>query len=187
MTPEELSWFVDDVVAAQLQGVGASAASSASAVSTARSASTLELDRLLALGVTAADVNRQLRLTNIDLAGGRGEIGGQEQSIRTLGGAQTVEDLAATSIVLPGGRRVRLDELATVTDGAAEPRTFARFNGEPVVAFAISRATGASDATVGEAVEEGGDLGEAHTGVRFDVIDNRSSTRSATTNRPCTP
>ena len=54
--------------------------------------------------------------------------------------------------MLPGGRRVRLDELATVTDAAAEPRTFARFNGEPVVAFAVSRATGASDATVGAAV-----------------------------------
>ncbi|WP_163364898.1 efflux RND transporter permease subunit, partial [Escherichia coli] len=60
--------------------------------------------------------------------------------------------LAATSIVLPGGRKVRLDELATLTDGSEEPRTFARFNGEPVVAFAISRATGASDADVASGV-----------------------------------
>ena len=68
---------------------------------------------------------------------------------------------------------MRLDELATVTDGAAEPRTFARFNGEPVVAFAISRATGASDATVGEAVaRRWQSSAQAHPGVRFDAIDN---------------
>src|SRR5262249_3344094 len=36
---------------------------------------------------------------------------------------------------------------------AVEARTFARLNGEPVVAFAISRAKGASDATVAELVE----------------------------------
>ena len=48
--------------------------------------------------------------------------------------------------MLPGGRKVRLDELATIADASAEPRTFARLNGEPVVAFAISRAKGASDA-----------------------------------------
>ena len=36
-----------------------------------------------------------------------------EQAIRTLAGARTVEDLAATTIALPGGRKVRLDELGT--------------------------------------------------------------------------
>ena len=35
----------------------------------------------------------------------------------------TAETLAATSIVLPGGRKVRLDEIATVTDGAARKAT----------------------------------------------------------------
>ena len=62
--------------------------------------------------------------------------------IRTLAGAKTVEDLKATSIALPGGRKVRLDELGKVDDTAEEPRQFARFNGEPVVAFAISRLPG---------------------------------------------
>src|SRR6478609_4021007 len=104
----------------------------------------LDPDRLLAFGITAGDVNRQLRATNVDLAGGRGEIGGREQAIRTLAGKQTVEELAATMITLPKGRKVRLDQLGTVTDAIAEPRTFAALNGSPVVAFAISRAKSAS-------------------------------------------
>ena len=84
----------------------------------------LDPEKLLALGVTAATVNEQVRANNVDLGGGRGELSGQEQAIRTLAGARKLEDLAALPIALPGGRRVRLDELATVTDGAAEPRTF---------------------------------------------------------------
>ena len=173
MTPEELSWFVDDVVARQLQSVqGVGRVERVGGVEREIRVE-LKLDRLLALGITAADVNRQLRLTSVDLAGGRGEVGGQEQSIRTLGAAQTLGDLASTSITLPGNRKVRLDELATVTDTAAEPRTFARFNGQPVVAFAVTRSTGASDATVGQAVAaKVAELGKAHPEVRFDLIDD---------------
>jgi hydrophobe/amphiphile efflux-1 (HAE1) family protein len=173
MTPEELSWFVDDVVARQLQSVqGVGRVERVGGVEREIRIE-LRLDRLLALGITAADVNRQLRLTSVDLAGGRGEVGGLEQSIRTLGAAQTLGDLASTSITLPGNRKVRLDELATVTDTAAEPRTFARFNRQPVVAFAVTRATGASDATVGEAVAaKVAELGQAHPDVRFDLIDD---------------
>ncbi len=48
----------------------------------------LDPDRLLSFGITAGDVNRQLRATNVDLAGGRGEIGGREQAIRTLAGKE---------------------------------------------------------------------------------------------------
>jgi hydrophobe/amphiphile efflux-1 (HAE1) family protein len=173
MTPEELSWFVDDVVARQLQSVNGVGGVTRVGGVDREIRVTLDVDRLLSLGITAADVNRQLRLTSVDLAGGRGEVGGQEQSIRTLGSAQTLETLATTNITLSDGRRVRLDELATIADTAKEPRTFARFNGEPVVAFAVSRSTGASDASVGEAVaKKVDDLRQAHPGVRFDIIDD---------------
>ena len=172
MTPEELSWWVDDVGARGIQSVRGVAGVERIGGVDREIRVTLDTDRLLSLGVTAAEVNKQLRLTSVDLAGGRGEVGGQEQSIRTLSAAQSVETLAATSIMLPGGRKVRLDELSTIADSAAEPRTFARFNGGPVVAFAITRAKGASDATVLSAVEKKiAELGQAHPNVRLDLID----------------
>ncbi|WP_375454050.1 efflux RND transporter permease subunit [uncultured Methylobacterium sp.] len=172
MTPEDLSWFVDDVVARGIQGVkGVGGVERLGGV--AREVRvTLKPDRLLALGITAADVNRQLRLTSADMAGGRGEVGGQEQSIRTLAASATLDTLGATTIVVPGNRKVRLDELATLTDTAEEPRTFARFNGEPVVAFAISRSSGASDAEVSVGVAQRiAVLHAANPEVRFDLID----------------
>ena len=172
ITPEDLSWFVDDVVARGLQSVkGVGGVERLGGVAREIRV-TLKPDRLLALGITAADVNRQLRLTSADMAGGRGEVGGQEQSIRALAASASLDTLAKTSIVVPGNRKVRLDELATLSDTAEEPRTFARFNGEPVVAFAVSRASGASDADVSVGVAKKiAALHAANPDVRFDLID----------------
>ncbi|MFZ4809072.1 MAG: efflux RND transporter permease subunit [Hyphomicrobiaceae bacterium] len=154
MTPEELSWFVDDVVGRALQSVkGVSKVERVGGV-TREIRIALDPDRLLAYGITAGDVNRQLRATNVDLAGGRGEIGGREQAIRTLAGKKSVADLAATMIVIPGGRSVQLDALGTVTDSIAEPRTWAALDGTPVVGFAVTRSKGASDVVVQKAVEK---------------------------------
>ncbi|MDB5547837.1 MAG: transporter permease [Tardiphaga sp.] len=179
MNAADLSWFVEDKVARALQGVkGVGGVDRIGGVAREIRV-TLQPDRLLALGITAADVNRQLRLTSVDMAGGRGEVGGREQSIRTLAAARTLRDLKATSIVLPGGRKLRLDDLATVTDAVEEPRAFARFNGETVVAFAVSRGVGASDAEVAAVVGQRIDEFKAGSpDVEFELID---SSVSATT------
>jgi multidrug efflux pump subunit AcrB len=104
MTPEELSWFVDDVVMRALRGVkGVSQIERVGGVDREIRIA-LDPDRLQAYGITAGDVNRQLRATHVDLAGGRGDIGGREQAIRTLASKQSIADLAATMITLPRGR-----------------------------------------------------------------------------------
>lgn len=172
-TPEELSWFVDDTVVRVLQGVkGVSEVKRVGGV-TREIRVSLDPMRLLAFGITAGEVNRQVRATNVDLAGGRGEIAGREQAIRTLASMHTVEDLAETMIALPQGRKVRLDELASVTDSVEEPRTYAELDGKPIVAFAISRSKGASDTVVAEQVATKVDeLMKAHPDVRLTRIDN---------------
>ncbi|MBB3973193.1 efflux RND transporter permease subunit [Hansschlegelia beijingensis] len=154
MTPEELSWYVDDRIVRALQAVRGVAQVKREGGVDREIRIALDPARLQALGVTAADVNAQLRATNVDLAGGRGEVGSQEQSIRTLGGALTVERLGATRIILPGGRETQLSELGDVTDGSAEPRVSARLDGKPIVAFGIYRSKGFSDVTVAAAAAE---------------------------------
>ena len=151
-TPEQLSWFVDDVVIRALQGVRGVAR--VDRIGSVEREIRVGLDpvRLQSVGLTPLDVSRQLRGSNVDLAGGRAEIGGRDQAIRTLAGAKTIADLAATRIALPAGGEVRLDDLGLITDTIAEPRTFARFDGAPVVGFSILRAKGASDVVLADAV-----------------------------------
>src|SRR5215510_7792032 len=172
-TPEELSWFVDDVVIRALQGVKGVSQIERFGGAEREIRVALDPDRLLAFGITAGDVNRQLRAVNVDLAGGRGEIGGREQAIRTLAGKQSLPDLAATMIALPKGRKVRLDQLGKVSDGVAEPRAFATLDGKPIVAFAISRAKGASDTAVAaEVAEKIAELRRLHPDVEFKQLDS---------------
>jgi len=154
MTLEEASWFVDDTVKRALQGqrgVG-----KVDRYGGAEREIRVELDpaRLDSYGITAADVNRQLRATNANLGGGRGEIGDREQAIRTLGDAQDPAALAKTTIALANGRFVRLGDLGVVRDTYEELRSFGRYNGDQVVSFAVFRSKGASEISVAEVVTE---------------------------------
>ncbi len=173
-TLEQLSWFIDDVVKRQLQGSkGVGRVDRIGGVNR-EIRITLDPDRLNSLGITASDINRQLRATNVDLAGGRGEVGGQEQTIRTIGGARSLQELGETKLILPGSREVRLRELGEITDVYEEPRAFARLNGETaVVTAAIFRAKGASDYDVKNLVlKRIGELAAQNPDITFTPIDD---------------
>ncbi|MGY3287623.1 multidrug efflux pump subunit AcrB [Bradyrhizobium sp. LM3.6] len=171
-TPEQLSYFVDDVVKRALQGVRGVAQVERIGGVEREILVSLDPDRLQSMGLTAVNVSQSLRGTNVDVAGGRAEIGKNDQAIRTLAGAKTLSDLAGTMIPLFGGGEVRLDDLGTVTDTIADRRTFARFNGEPIVALGIKRSKGASDVKVAEAVQKRIDsLKATYPDVDLKVID----------------
>ena len=154
MTLEEASWFVDDTIKRALQGAEGVGKVDRYGGADREVMVALDPARLDSYGITASQVNQQLRATNANLGGGRGEIGDREQTIRTLGDASSPEDLANRTISLPNGRFVRLSELGTVRDSYEELRSFARYNGDQLVAFAVFRAKGASEVTVDEAVTE---------------------------------
>ncbi|NEP24959.1 efflux RND transporter permease subunit [Moorena sp. SIO3I6] len=114
----------------------------------------LDPARLQAFGITATQVNDQIRTFNINLPGGRGNIGGAEQNVRTLGSAKTVEELKNYRIVLPDGANVTLSSLGKVTDGFGDLRKAAYLNGESVVAFSVLRSSGSSLVSVEEGVSK---------------------------------
>ncbi|MFB8797188.1 MAG: efflux RND transporter permease subunit [Microcoleus sp.] len=114
----------------------------------------LNPEQLKSLGITATQVNDQIRNFNINLPGGRTEIGNSEQTVRTLGSAKTLDELKTYQITLPKGGFVPLSSLGEVTEGYAEARQAARLNGKPVVAFSILRSTGSTLVTVEEAVRK---------------------------------
>ncbi|AFZ24704.1 cation/multidrug efflux pump [Cylindrospermum stagnale PCC 7417] len=113
----------------------------------------LDPNRLQSLGITATQVNDQIRNLNINLPGGRAEVGGSEQTIRTLGSAKSVDDLGTYEILLPGGGSIPLSSLGTVEDKYGDVRQSARLNNQPVVAFQVLRSTGSVLVTVEEGVK----------------------------------
>ncbi len=155
-TEEQLSWFVDNTVTKRLLSIpGVAQVSRGGGVNREIR---IELDpaRMQALGITAVDVNQQIRTLNLDSPGGRAQVGGGEQSIRVLGGARTALALGDTLIALPGpgNRFARLSDIANVHDGVGEIRTIARLNGRDATTFGVMKAKGSSDVNVLAAVDK---------------------------------
>ena len=178
MSYEELSWFVDDTIKSDLQGrpgIG-----QVDRYGGADREIRVELDpiRLDSYGITAATVSAQLRATNANQGAGQSAIGSGEQAIRLLGDRGDVDRLANTTIALPSGRQVRLSDLGSVTDTYEEIKSFARYNGDEVVVFAVFRASGASEVSVSEETNKALDQIRAENpGVTIDiVVDNVFST-----------
>ena len=175
MSVEELSYFIDDTVNRFLQGLPSVGDVRRIGGIDEQVNVNLDPERLASLDITAASVSQQLSATNINLGGGRGDLGSREYSIRALGSSASIDDLAALPIALSDGRSVRLDQLGTVRDGGAEIRSYASFDGEPVVAFQVLRSSGGSDteaaANVTTAVEK---LRAAYPQASFTLIDNQA-------------
>jgi multidrug efflux pump subunit AcrB len=154
MTLEELSWFVDNTVAKRLLGVPGMAQVRRSGGVSREIRVILDPDRMQSYGVTASQVNAQLRQTNLNAAGGRAEIAGAEQSVRVMGNARNAIGLADSQISLGLGRSVRLGDIAEVRDSYAEQRSIAKMNGRQVLSFSMAKAKGSSDVSVYDAAEK---------------------------------
>ncbi|HKZ73755.1 MAG TPA: efflux RND transporter permease subunit [Steroidobacteraceae bacterium] len=152
MTQEELSWFVDNTITKRMLGIPGVAQVSRGGGVDREIRVELDPARMQALGITAAEVNDQLRTLNIDAPGGRAQIGGGEQAIRVLGGAKTARDLGETQIFMRGGGAVRLADVASVHDGVAEVRSISRWNGRTATTFGVFKSKGASDIEVEDKV-----------------------------------
>lgn len=153
MTLEELSWYVDNIVAKRLRAISGMATVERGGGVSREIRVMLDPAKLQAFGLTAAQVNNQLRQTNINAAGGRVEIAGAEQSIRVLGNAQSAFHLGDTQISTRSGQSVKLSDVATVRDLYGEQRSLTTMNGRQVLSFSIQRAKGASDVSVYEAAQ----------------------------------
>ena len=148
MSVEELSWFVDNTLTKRLLGIeGMSAVTRGGGVSREIRV-ILDPAKMQSQGVTAAQVNAQLRQTNVNAAGGRAEIAGAEQAVRVLGNATNAFGLGEAQISVGSGRTVKLSDIAEVRDLYAEQRNVSMMDGRQVLSFSIAKSKGASDVSV---------------------------------------
>jgi multidrug efflux pump subunit AcrB len=171
MTLEELSWYVDNTVNKRLRAIDGMGGVERGGGVTREIRVILNPAKLQSFGVTAVQVNGQLRQTNINTAGGRTEIAGSEQSIRVLGNAVNARELGNTQISIGGGRTIKLTDVADVRDLYAEQRALSTMDGRQVLSFGIKRAKGESDVEVyDEAVKELRKLEAENPKVKYRVL-----------------
>jgi multidrug efflux pump subunit AcrB len=158
MDDEALSWLVDKEITRKLLSLrGVGAVNRVGGV-TREVRVALDVNRLQSLGITAAEVSRQLKQVQQEGSGGRMALGAGEQPVRTLATVKTAQEVGqielATSRGGPGGGSVRLDQVATVSDTLADARSAASLNGKPVVGFEVVRSKGESEVAVGRLVRQ---------------------------------
>jgi len=171
MTIGELSYFIDDVVIKRLLNIEGMAEVGRFGGVDREIEVIVDLMKMQALGVTAAQINNVLRQQNINAAGGLTEVGGTRQSLRVLGNAETAFDLSQRQIQLGDGRTVKLAEVARVRDGYAERDSISEVGDKEVVNFYMNRARGASDLAVyEEALEVMDEIEAENEGVEFILL-----------------
>ncbi len=175
MTPDALSWFVDDHVSKELLKVdGVSKVTRSGGVSRAILVK-LDPDRLNALGVTVQEISQALAAQTANRSGGRTVVGETEQSVRTLGRVSSVAELENAPVTLGSGETMRLADFGQVEDGWEEPRSRARLNGTEVVSFSVFSAKGSSQVGVTHAVREAvAALDAREAGARFIEVTSSS-------------
>ena len=178
----DLSWFVDDTVARTIQAEKGVAQVGRVGGADREINVILDPDKMAAFGVTAPQINDALRQYNTDEPGGRSNVGSQEQTVRVLGTAATVNDIRNTTIPV-SGHFIQLSDVAQVGDGSAEQRGFARLNGQPTVAFQVNKTKESSDVQVEARVKAAVDkLAKAHPEVQITpVVSTVEETRNSFT------
>ena len=77
----------------------------------------VDLDRLMAYGLTLSNVVKTLNDSNLNVGGNRVAIGGQSAVVRAVGLIRDVDDINGTVLTQVGGAPVLVKDIATVTIG----------------------------------------------------------------------
>src|SRR5258705_608549 len=110
-------------------------------------------DKMAAFDVTVAQVADAVRAQNMEVPGGRVDEGTRELTVRTMG--RIIEPAQFNNLIVAnrGTYAVKLSDIGYAEDGAEEPRTEARLNGQPAVTLIVSKQLGQNTVAVADAVK----------------------------------
>ena len=112
----------------------------------------LDPDAMRAYGVSPPQVIAALQRENQEVPAGRVRQGVQERLVRITGRVGDPASFADLAVTVRNGVPVRLRDLGTVVDGAAERRTAAELDGVPAVSFEVQKISGSNTVAVADSV-----------------------------------
>lgn len=153
MSEAELSWFVDDTLNKRLANINGVGTLSRVGGIERQIIITPDVDKLNGWQMPITNLSQQISASQKDSSGGEAKVGGGVQTIRVLGSAKSVRELASLEVVTPAGG-VALGQLADIKDAHADPKSRAILDGQTVVALSITRSRGASEVQMVEDVDQ---------------------------------
>jgi hydrophobe/amphiphile efflux-1 (HAE1) family protein len=138
----------------------------------------IDQDRLRSYGLTVSQVTDALRAGNLDVAAGRVTSSTREVVGKTSGKFTSVEEIQALPVLLAGGGRIPLAEVASVRDTHREQRLWTRLDGEPAVRVSVRKQPDANTVAVSDGVDGRlrwlSETGFVPADIRYSVTNNQA-------------
>ncbi|MBI4482408.1 MAG: efflux RND transporter permease subunit, partial [Acidobacteria bacterium] len=109
-------------------------------------------ERLQSYGLTIDRVRAALQAQNLEVPGGRVDLGATERVLRTMGRIQRVEEFNELIVDYVKGAPIKIADVARVEDGVVEPRNLSRLNGRNAVTLLLRRQSGTNTVQVADRV-----------------------------------
>ena len=113
----------------------------------------IDAGQLTGYRLSIEDVRQTLMRQNLELPGGRVDLGPQELVLRTMGRVDQVRDFADLIVTNRDGYPIRIRDLGRVEDSFAEPRGLSRLDGELAVSLIVQKQSGTNTVEVVDAVK----------------------------------
>ncbi|MEQ8524554.1 efflux RND transporter permease subunit [Gracilimonas sp.] len=114
----------------------------------------IKRDRLIASGLSTAEVQQAIARENANLPGGNVNSGLQQLYVRTLGEYESIEQIANTVITTIDNKPIRVKDVANVSFGYQDLDRVVSIDKKPMVRFGIRKQTGANTVAVAEEIRK---------------------------------
>lgn len=137
----DLREYTENVLANKLTGINGVASVSVFGGEKRAIRVALNPEPMAARGVTIMDVVAAFGANNLNVPGGKIEIGSDSSNVRFIGEFESVDAIKNLHITTAEGQKFKVSDVATVTDSARDIETGARFNGDSVVIASVVKAS----------------------------------------------
>lgn len=114
----------------------------------------IDMDRLVAYGLSIDDVRAALRTQNLEVPGGIVDQGQRELVLRTLGRISTAEKFNDLVIANRRHHSIRIRDVGVAEDSIEEPRGLSRLDGRSAVSLFVQKQSGTNTINISDAVHE---------------------------------
>lgn len=115
-------------------------------------------DALLRHGIGILELQQALQRAAVNVPSGRVTDGDDEYTVRVLGDFETIDDIGKIEVRFgpqENQKQIRLDQLAIITDGTKERRSYSRLNGADAVVIVVQKAKEGNAVTISKAIRGG--------------------------------
>lgn len=108
----------------------------------------IDPNRLESQFLSVTDVAQALGAQNVEIPGGRLDVGSREFAVKTRGQVYNAEEIGNIIITAAGGAPVRIRDVARVEDSVEEKRSHSDLNGTSAVALIVRKQSGTNTVEV---------------------------------------